>query len=383
LTCLAGIAILAFLQGTSCAAGPSTGSFPPVETAPKTSPSPPPPRSGDQLPPKTKPDRVCEFTGVEKIVAVGDLHGAYEAFVEILKGTGVVEDVGGDLHWAAGQTHLVQMGDVLDRGTEPRKILDLIALLEGEALVAGGRVHMLIGNHEELNIMELSLEVTGGVSVEQFKQFLPDKYVAQKEKQFLKAAGPNGDTAPSWKKLMSDPDAQEVYYREFNESYGRWIARHNAVVKINDVVFVHGGLSEAYSNYSCGRLNSILTSEMERWIRGERDFPLRLLHNEQGPLWHRDLAVGEEPILKEEVDRILKNLGARAIVIAHTPTTESITLNGLDRFGGKVWMIDTGIWMETGGALSALIIENGIFHIWSPKDRTAGRDPSEKQGGER
>jgi len=275
------------------------------------------------------------------------------------------------------------MGDVLDRGREPKKILDLIAFLEGEALVAGGRVHMLIGNHEELNIMGLSLEVPGGVSVEQFKQFLPDKYVAQKEKQFLKAAGPNGDTAPSWKKLMSDPDAQGVYYREFNESYGRWIARHNAVVKINDVVFVHGGLSEAYSNYSCGRLNSILTSEMERWIRGERDFPRRLLHNEQGPLWYRQLAIGEEPILKDEVDRILKNLGARAVVIAHTPTTGSISLNGLDRFGGKVWMIDTGIWMETGGALSALIIENGNFRVWSPKDRPAGRDPSEKQGGVR
>jgi len=376
--CFAGaaLALLLFFQGEACASA-SPEVTPSRPAPPAETPAPPRPAlpAGGQLPPRTKPDRVCEFTGVDKIVAVGDLHGAYDAFVEILKGTGVVEAVDGELRWAAGRTHLVQMGDIMDRGHEPRKIFDLIAHLEGEALVAGGRVHMLIGNHEEMNILEVALDVPGGVSPGQFRDFLPEKFLAQRTKQFLKAAGPNADLGLLWESLMKDPGAQRAYYDEFNRSYGRWIARHNAVVKINDIVFVHGGLSEAYSNYTCSRLNAILTSELERWIRGERDFAFRLLNNSQGPLWHRDLAYADEAILKAEVDRILENLGARAIVVAHTPTTESVSLDRLHRFNRKVWIIDTGIWMESGGAKAALIIENGEFRVW-PKDGPAGKPSS-------
>jgi hypothetical protein len=370
-----GAALAVFLLGLACATG-STGASP----FPSAVAAPPSPvhADGGQRPPRTKPDRICEFTDVAKIVAVGDLHGAYKEFVEILKGTEIVAETDGELHWAAGKTHLVQMGDIIDRGKEPKKIFDLISMLEGEALAAGGRVHMLIGNHEELNIMGLSLDVPGGVSIEQFKDFLPDRYRAAKEKEFQRTAGPGADTGPYWKQLISDPDAQAEYYREFNYSYGRWIARHNAVVKINDVVFVHGGLSESFSTYPCGRLNYLLTTELERYIRGDTNFVPRIVHNERGPLWYRELAIPEnEDILKDEVDRILNNLGARAMVVAHTPSLASISLLHLDRFGGKVWVIDTGIWMESGGALSALIIENGNIRVW-PKDDITGRSPSRK-----
>jgi len=76
------------------------------------------------------------ITGVERVVAVGDLHGAYDAFVAILQGTSLL---GPDLSWTGGKAHLVQIGDVLDRGDGARKIFDLIRRLEGEAEAAGGR----------------------------------------------------------------------------------------------------------------------------------------------------------------------------------------------------------------------------------------------------
>jgi hypothetical protein len=269
----------------------------------------------------------------------------------------------------------------MDRGTRARDIFDLIGRLEGEAAAAGGRVHMLIGNHEEMNILGLSFDVPGGIAVEQFKSFLPEKYKAAREKEFRAKAGPEADLEPFWKKLMDDPDARERYFDFFNEFYGRWIARHNAVVKINDIVFVHGGLSESYSTYSCDRLNSILTAELERWIRGDQSFVPRLLHNSRGPLWYRELASPQnENILEDEVDKILANLGARAMVIAHTPTSFSISLDHLDRFGGKIWIIDTGIWMDTDGTKSALIIENGKIWVW-PKDENGSRSPSRRPRG--
>ena len=59
----------------------------------------------------------CVWRNVDRIVVVGDLHGAYESFVKILKQTGLVDDL---LQWTGGNTHLVQMGDILDRGDRAR-----------------------------------------------------------------------------------------------------------------------------------------------------------------------------------------------------------------------------------------------------------------------
>ncbi len=89
-----------------------------------------------------------EFEAVDRIVAIGDVHGAYDTFVENLKATGLVDDA---LDWIGGKTHLVQTGDVLDRGPDSRKAIDLLMKLEPQAGAAGGRVHALIGNHEFFN----------------------------------------------------------------------------------------------------------------------------------------------------------------------------------------------------------------------------------------
>src|SRR5262245_51188475 len=87
----------------------------------------------------------CGIDGVERIVAVGDVHGAYDRFVEILQTTGLIDN---RQRWSGGRAHLVQLGDVVDRGPDSRKVLDLLQRLEGEAASAGGAVHSLLGNHE-------------------------------------------------------------------------------------------------------------------------------------------------------------------------------------------------------------------------------------------
>src|SRR6266480_1970556 len=72
----------------------------------------------------------CEIEGVERIVAVGDVHGAYERFVEVLQTAGILDR---RQHWVGGRAHLVQLGDVVDRGPDSRKALDLLEELQGEA----------------------------------------------------------------------------------------------------------------------------------------------------------------------------------------------------------------------------------------------------------
>ena len=155
----------------------------------------------------------CEWTDVKRIVAVGDLHGDYRAFIKILKGTGIIDD---GLNWTGGKAHLVQIGDVMDRGPDAKKILDLLMKLEKEAKKAGGEAHMLIGNHEEMNIGDYSLDHEGYVTPSQFVSFLSDRYRKSQEKKFRKQIGgnapeetesnssPDGSLLPFWEKVLND-----------------------------------------------------------------------------------------------------------------------------------------------------------------------------------
>ena len=74
----------------------------------------------------------------------------YEATQSMLRQAGVIDE---DLGWAGARTHLVIVGDVLDRGPDSRDAMDLLMRLEVEAESAGGMVHVLVGNHEAMNLV--------------------------------------------------------------------------------------------------------------------------------------------------------------------------------------------------------------------------------------
>jgi hypothetical protein len=92
-----------------------------------------------------------QWSGVDRIVAIGDVHGDYDQFVTLLKQTDLVND---RLRWTGGETHLVQIGDVPDRGPDTDKIIDLLQKLQKQAKRDGGMVHPLLGNHEVMNITD-------------------------------------------------------------------------------------------------------------------------------------------------------------------------------------------------------------------------------------
>jgi len=79
------------------------------------------------------------------------------------------------------------------------------------------------------------------------------------------------------------------------------------------------------------------------------------MYRTDGPLWYRDLAIKDEGTIREETDRILANLGARAIVIGHSPTTAALS-GSVSRLGGKIWVIDTGLWINDDGHEAVLVI---------------------------
>ena len=65
-----------------------------------------------------------------RIVAIGDIHGAYAEYTTALKRAGLIDE---QLKWSGGRATLVQTGDYTDRGTDVRKVLDLLMQIEREA----------------------------------------------------------------------------------------------------------------------------------------------------------------------------------------------------------------------------------------------------------
>jgi len=80
-----------------------------------------------------------------RIVAVGDIHGDYEHFIKTLRHAKIIDRKN---NWIAKDTILIQIGDLLDRGGDTKKVYELIIKLREQAQRAGGSVNVLLGNHE-------------------------------------------------------------------------------------------------------------------------------------------------------------------------------------------------------------------------------------------
>jgi hypothetical protein len=276
----------------------------------------------------------CVWEGIERVVAVGDLHGDYEAFVTILQDRKLIDK---DEKWIGGRAHLVQIGDVVDRGDKAREIYMLLSRLEQEAAAAGGMVHFLPGNHEEMNLARVSMEYVGYVSLEQFKSFLHGAYLAPHDR--LAARMSPEDADQYWKTLMDQRGARDAYYDGFRDAVGAWIIGHDVIIKINGVVFVHGGISIEDSRRS---LESINAKYREEFIEAMTDNqrPFQFVFQPSAPLWYRDFAGGNgSSVTESDIKQILSNLKANKIVVGHSPTPYDTA----ERFGGLVWIIDSFI----------------------------------------
>jgi hypothetical protein len=303
----------------------------------------------------------CGLTGVPRIVAVGDVHGAYDRFVAILQTAGILD---ADARWAGRRTHLVQVGDVLDRGIEGPKVMDLLMRLEGQAEKAGGRVHSLLGNHEVMNMLgDLRY-----VSAEEYKAFRTPDSERLRSHLYERSM----DRARAAAKARGEKFDETAFRARFNEEaplgwvertralgesgrYGEWLRKHDTVATINGLVFVHGGLTPEVASLGCEAINDRVRREIGADVdRTMADTKSTLAAGENGPLWFRGLARGEGPEVAALAEGALRPLGARGIVIGHTVTgTGKIEV----RIGGKVIMIDAGMTDAYGGHAAALEID--------------------------
>ena len=80
-----------------------------------------------------------------QVIVIGDVHGQYEPFVLMLRHAGLID---GELNWCGGRNRLIQMGDIFDRGPQPKQVDDLLDRIQRQANASQGEVVRLVGNHE-------------------------------------------------------------------------------------------------------------------------------------------------------------------------------------------------------------------------------------------
>lgn len=268
-----------------------------------------------------------------KIIAVGDIHGDYDAYTAILRSADLIDDAG---DWSGGKTVFVQTGDIADRGAQTRKIITHMRKLETQAEAAGGRVVPLIGNHE-------AMVMTGDL-----RYVAPGDFAA-----FAPAAGGSIDS-----RAEAGLDGFKRAWSPGGD-IGKWIIGNDAIAMIDGNIFIHGGISREYANRSIAGMNK----DVRAALKAQDEFEDSIINDPLGPLWYRGLIGFSESAgprkhklsAGQEVDYVLKAYGAKRIIVGHTPTVSGIKYSD----SAKLIRIDTGASSYYGGTQSFLRIENG------------------------
>lgn len=261
-----------------------------------------------------------EFKKIGRIAALSDIHGQYRIMKHLLIKHKIIDD---SLKWTFGKGHLVITGDVFDRGEEVNEILWFLYKLENEALKNGGQVHLLLGNHE---IMVLEGDL----------RYIHPRYVKVCE--------------------LFGITYEKLYAR--NTVLGKWLRSKPIIISINDILFVHAGISETLAHHTGsidqindGFLNNLIDSNLDSTLT---DTLFNLLYLSEGPVWYRGY-FDEKLMTKEKIKTILDRFDKKAIVVGHTSFPEIKSL-----YGHKIIAIDSSIKLGKSGEI--LLIENGKYY---------------------
>ena len=267
------------------------------------------------MPPRTTIDDATPYRG-ERIVAVSDIHGQYGLLVRLLRANGIINASDG---WAAGNTHMVVAGDVMDRGERVTEALWLLLDLQRQARRTGGDVHFLLGNHETM--------VLGGDL-----RYVNPKYAV--------VARLLGRSVPG------------LYAQD--SVLGEWLRARPVLLKLGDTLFLHGGIApdEVELALRIDQTNAAYRASLGKPKSEVRADPAsaRLYDGKQSPIWYRGYFDGR--MTPEDVRALTGRLGVARIVVGHTTQKHVSSLHG-----GRIIAIDGGI--KNGESGELLFIEAG------------------------
>lgn len=346
-----------------------------------------------------------EIDTSSRVVAFGDVHGAFDDWTQMLQEVGVVD---AKLNWAGGNTHLVSLGDLIDRGPGSRKVVELLMKLDAQAEQAGGAVHLVLGNHEVM-VMTGDLRY---VSAAEFAAFAGDETAAEREQLFAdyRRFNPGGDDADV-RRVFNDqyPPGFLALRKAFSQdgAIGSWLLQQPFVIRVNDKVYMHGGIASDVSEDSLKDLNGKLQGELREFLdsmdtlRAAGVMPWHVSYNdrlgflnaraeefvaanpkkqadwfpalqqvfeaqkafvfsEDSPNWYRGTAMCHPYSESFNTERFLKRVGAKQLVMGHTPTRGDVHV----RMDGLAIRLDTGMLKSVyKGRASALVSQGGTDYV--------------------
>ena len=350
----------------------------------------------------------------DRIVAIGDVHGSYTGVVSIMREAALIDT---DNRWIGGNALLVQTGDLLDRGPDVRQVLDLFMSLQPQAEAAGGKVVVLMGNHEAMNLFGSMLYVNP-TAYESFAGPGSEEKLAHAFERWQALFG-TGDTP-----LGEDSAAREQNWLaehppgfvEYTEAmgpeghYGKWLRGLPTLFRYGGTVFIHAGIGPSYADMPQAEIDQGVAANIrtfdkhksyamklglvEQWftmsemmavtdsivvfaetqelpdsLRGELPrlkeiktffdgvYETSPLMVDEGPLWFRGFADWPDDQLVPYLPDWLGKNNVWRMVVSHTPQAEGKIQSRLD---GNIFLIDTGMLSEyfQGGRASALEIRD-------------------------
>lgn len=306
------------------------------------------------------PEKCAEFgfsyipttmKAVNRLVVLGDIHGDYKLFIDMLKIAGVAEaNSNGKMIWTGGTTYVVQVGDQIDRCrpmgimqcTDPRmtfndeasdiKIMKLANDLHLQAVRNGGAFISLLGNHELMN-------ATGAmayVSYEGLKEF--ENYRDPVTGEIFQS-GMNG----------------RIHAFKPGNEYGKMLGctRLPAVI-IGNHLMVHAGmvngLIEQLGLSEKNDLESI-SILLRKWLLGmikKKNIKNIIDSSRVSMFWTRILGnippdtSLSNPVCIGHISKVLDIFGIGSIIVGHTPQSFSYSDDINQTCDGRVWRVDNG-----------------------------------------
>jgi hypothetical protein len=283
-------------------------------------------------------DTMFSYSNVSHFAAISDIHGQYDLFIEILKGQGIIDT---SSNWSFGEGHLVIVGDVFDRGDKVTECLWFLFDLEKQAKKAGGKVHLLLGNHE---VMILHGDIG---------------YIHPKYRYISR---------------VSRRKYPELFSKE--TVLGQWLRSKNITVSINDYVFVHGGFSKKVidKENSLNEINKAFKNDIlpEKIMVHDTTQFLSELYFDNGPLWYRGY-VNPKAFDAKQAEYILSKLKKDALVVGHTSMPQVVSL-----YDNRIVLVDSSIKFGKSGEL--LICNDDVLYRGLQNGDRMLLDSEDKEG---
>ena len=350
----------------------------------------------------------------ERVVVFGDVHGAYDDLVQILQEVNVLD---ANADWIGGKTHLVSLGDLIDRGRDSRKVVELLMKLDQQAAAAGGALHAVLGNHE---VMVMSGDWRY-VSAPEYGAFSAEESGAEREALLNEFRDGHPEMAEEELRLSFEKrfppgflGLQRAYAPD--GKLGKWLLELPLVLRVNDSLYMHGGISAEIAEQSLADINrnnkadlkqylqlveslrheGVLARYVDFWSRrvylnGQANavlaadpearpawFQLFLdlselesafLFTPQSPIWYRGTSWCHPYAESFNTERLLKRSGAKRVIVGHTPNPGG----ALQRMDGLVIRMDTGMLQSVYKGKAAVLVQQGqqryVQYLASPEQR--------------